>query len=198
MLVLGRSKKLRTGSGSDKAFLGVRLHQFISGAGQVYMTMQPEGERRVVFDGQRFLPDGAGDKLLYQLRFCAHCGQEHLPVTRRTIDGKEVLVERDIDEMADSTADDGSEAGFFMPSGTGLDFNDAVEDYPETWQETTKSGQVRLKSEYARRRHRLVRVAPTGDLVDTGGTEVGFNPVDIGSAQPAVRPPARAERTALA
>lgn len=176
LLVLGRSEKLRIGSGSDKAFLGVRLHQFISGAGQVYMTMQPEGERRVVFDGQRFLPDGAGDKLLYQLRFCAHCGQEHLPVTRRSTDGKEVLAERDIDEMADSTADDGSEAGFFMPSGTGLDFNDAVEDYPETWQETTKSGQVRLKSEYARRRHRLLRVAPTGDLVETGGTEGWFQP----------------------
>lgn len=83
LLVLGRSEELRCGAGTDKAFLGVRLHQFISGAGQVYMTIQPEGERRVVFDGQKFLPDESGDKLLYQLRFCPQCGQEHLPVTHK-------------------------------------------------------------------------------------------------------------------
>lgn len=176
LLVLGRSERLRTGSGSDKAFLGVRLHQFISGAGQVYMTIQPEGERSVVFDGQRFLPDAAGDKLLYQLRFCPQCGQEHLPVTHKVIDGVEFLMERDIDEMADSPADDGSQAGFFMPAPAELEFGDAVEDYPETWQEITKSGQVRLKSEYSRRRHRHMRVAPTGEIVPSGGTEGWFQP----------------------
>jgi hypothetical protein len=55
------------------------------------------------------------------------------------LESKEVLVERDIEER-DSAADDGSEAEFFMPSPSDLDFADHVEDYPETWHETTKAG----------------------------------------------------------
>lgn len=176
LLVLGRSEKLRTGAGTDKAFLGVRLHQFISGAGQVYMTLQPEGVRQVVFDGQKFLPDGADDKLLYQLRFCPHCGQEHLPVSHSMVGGVEKLVERDIDEMSDAPGDDGSEAGFFMPARGDLDFQGDATDYPETWQETTKSGVVKLKSEYSRRVHRRLRVDATGTVVEDGGTEGWFQP----------------------
>jgi Lhr-like helicase len=176
LLVLGRSEDLRRGAGSDKAFLGVRLHQFISGAGQVYMTIQPEGERRVVFDGQKFLPDETGDKLLYQLRFCPQCGQEHLPVTRTMDGGVEKIVERDIDELSDAPADDGSEAGFFMPVRPDLDFSGDVADYPESWQETTKAGVLKLKSDYARKQHRQVQVSPTGEVVDTGGTEGWFQP----------------------
>jgi len=176
LLVLGRSELLRTGAGSDKAFLGVRLHQFISGAGQVYMTLQPEAQRRVVFDGQKFLPDETGDKLLYQLRFCQNCGQEHLPVMRVFSGGKEKILERDIDEMSDSPGDDGGEAGFFMPSPQGLEFAGEVTDYPETWQETTKAGVIRLKSEYSRRVHRHLRVDATGEVVDEGGTEGWFQP----------------------
>jgi len=35
-LVSSRSEKSRTGRGSDDPFFGVRLHQFISGAGRAY------------------------------------------------------------------------------------------------------------------------------------------------------------------
>jgi len=177
LLLLGQSEALRTGVGSDKAFLGVRLHQFISGAGQVYMTLQPEGERRVVFDGQKYLPDESADKLLYQLRFCSNCGQEHLPVTLVHSPSGQTLVERDIDEMADAPADDGSEAGFFMPvPAGGLEFSDQVSDYAETWVETTKAGVQKLKSEYAKRRHRHMMVLANGQVVDAGGTEGWFQP----------------------
>ncbi len=176
VLVLGRSEELRRGAGSDKAFLGVRLHQFISGAGQVYMTLQPEGERHVVFDGQKFLPDESGEKLLYQLRFCPQCGQEHLPVTHAMEGGVEKIVERDIDELSDAPADDGSEAGFFMPSPSGLEFTGDVADYPESWQETTKAGVTKLKSDYAKKQHRQLRVSATGEVVATGGTEGWFQP----------------------
>ncbi len=176
LLVLGRSEELRTGAGSDKAFLGVRLHQFVSGAGQVYMTVQPEGARKVVFDGQKFLPDEAGDKPLYQLRFCPNCGQEHLPVVRTSAGSVEKLMERDIDEMSDASSDDGSEAGFFMPARPDLEFTGQVTDYPETWQETAKSGAVRLKSQYSRFVHRHMRVDATGTVITEGGTDGWFQP----------------------
>lgn len=176
LLVLGRSEQLRCGAGSDKAFLGVRLHQFISGAGQVYMTIEPEGERRVVFDGQKFLPDEAGNKLLYQLRFCPQCGQEHLPVTQTIEGGVEKIVERDIDELSDAPADDGSEGGFFMPARADLDFTGDVADYPESWRETTKAGVLRLKSDYAKKQHRPLRVSATGEVVSSGGTQGWFQP----------------------
>ncbi len=57
LLVASRTEQQRAGRGSDKPFFGVRLHQFISGAGRAHSTIEPYGQRKVVLDAQRFLPD---------------------------------------------------------------------------------------------------------------------------------------------
>ena len=79
LLIASRTEQQRAGRGSDKPFFGMRLHQFISGAGRAHATIEPYGVRKVVLDAQVFLPEGDGDKRLYALHFCHNCGQEHLP-----------------------------------------------------------------------------------------------------------------------
>ncbi|MGH7969216.1 MAG: DEAD/DEAH box helicase, partial [Limisphaerales bacterium] len=56
----------RTGreDASPKSFFAFKLHQFISGAGQAYATLEPSGKRIVTVEGQQFLP-AQPDKRLY-------------------------------------------------------------------------------------------------------------------------------------
>lgn len=51
-------------SASDNSFFAFKLHQFISGAGHAYATIEPPGTRKVTVEGQQFLP-GHPDKRLY-------------------------------------------------------------------------------------------------------------------------------------
>jgi hypothetical protein len=60
--VMGRREDLRGGT-SDRAFLAFKLHRFISGAGQVYSTLEPAAARRVVLEGQVFHPDDESARL---------------------------------------------------------------------------------------------------------------------------------------
>jgi hypothetical protein len=56
----------RTGgaSASHKSFFAFKLHQFISGAGHAFATLEPAGQRRVTVEGQQYLP-GDPEKRLY-------------------------------------------------------------------------------------------------------------------------------------
>ena len=54
---------------SEESFFAFKLHQFISGAGHVFATIEPPGARKVTVDGQHFLP-GHPDKRLYSVHFC--------------------------------------------------------------------------------------------------------------------------------
>ena len=104
LLVASRTEQQRAGRGSDKPFFGVRLHQFISGAGRAHSTIEPFGVRKVVLDAQVFLPEGDGRKatlratflpqlragapaglVLHRRRFEASRGQTHrgFPAGRR-------------------------------------------------------------------------------------------------------------------
>jgi hypothetical protein len=71
----------RTGDtkASTASFFPFKLHQFISGAGHAYATLEPAGERTLTIDGQKFLP-GHPDKRLYPVHFCRECGHEYHPV----------------------------------------------------------------------------------------------------------------------
>lgn len=53
---------------SDPLF-AFKLHQFISGAGRLYTTLDPSGERTVTFDGQIYDPSN-DKKRLYAAHFC--------------------------------------------------------------------------------------------------------------------------------
>ena len=152
--------------GRDEPLFAFKLHQFIAGAGRLYATLHPEGQRDVTFSGQIFNPSN-GDERLYPTHFCRNCGQEFHPVTLRNSRGRQYFEKREIDDIpveADEE-DEGAEWGFLMPEPADPDFTFAGKDidYPESWLEETNSGERRLKPAYRKRRAVLHEVAPSGD-----------------------------------
>ncbi|MBK8577479.1 MAG: hypothetical protein IPN78_04050 [Candidatus Accumulibacter sp.] len=82
---------------NGRPLFAFKLHQFISGGGKVYATLEAPGKREITLDGQQFV---AGDRSrhLYNLHFCRDCGQEYVPVW--DVDGAEgrAFERRNIDE----------------------------------------------------------------------------------------------------
>lgn len=155
--------------GSHQPLFAFRLHQLISGAGRLYATLDSAGERTITFDGQIFDPKHP-DKRLYATHFCRRCGQEHHPVffvedlegtrfEKREIDDTPI----DDDELPEGTA---RQWGFLMPEPVDGDFKFAgrPEDYPDSWLETTASGEIRLKAGYRKNQAQVVNVLPSGQL----------------------------------
>jgi superfamily II DNA/RNA helicase len=189
LLVSSVPERVRTSNpdASEKSFFAFKLHQFISGAGHVYATIEPPGARKVTVDGQQFLP-GQPEKRLYSVHFCRECGHEYHPVRLVHQEGGAVFLARDIDDAPLSTSDDGDADcrdeqpegqvfGFLTPhpaNDPGFTFDDRDEDYPETWLDLDASGNPRLKSYY--RGARAQRFAATPDGRIGSGTRVWFLP----------------------
>ena len=72
LLVSSVTERVRTSNpdASERSFFAFKLHQFISGAGHAYATIEPPGARKVTVDGQQFLP-GQADKRLPDYVRCA-------------------------------------------------------------------------------------------------------------------------------
>jgi Lhr-like helicase len=167
--IMGRREDQRGGT-SDRAFLAFKLHRFISGAGQAYSTLESSDARRVSLEGQKFYP-GDENARLYPTFFCRECGQEHHSVSLTDDGGTRRFVARSIDEPTrDDPEPDGTQTGYLVPAvNAGFDFSDTVEDYPDEWQETAKSGQVRLKASHrGKHQGRLFSVRPDGSLGEDG------------------------------
>lgn len=169
-------RKGRSGPG-EKAFFPFRLHQFISGAGAAYTTLDTPGARPVVLDGQQYLP-GSPEKRLYATHFCRDCGQEYHPVRLEPAPGGARVLARDIDdqpvqqadrdaEEADGLSDaSGERAGFLtlVNPADPMDFSGNQDDYPEAWFELTRSGEARLRASYRNLLAESVLVAPDGQI----------------------------------
>lgn len=194
LLVASTPERARPGvrGGGDQAFFAFKLHQFLSGAGVAYATLEAPGARRVVLDGQQYLP-GDDTRRLYATHFCRDCGQEYHPVRLRHEPDRQLILARDIDDMparredADGTEHDGDEdaarerLGFVTPVGpaagdSALSFSGEIEDYPETWVEQTRSGDVRLKKGYRPLAAQRLTVAADGTVGASGGTALWFLP----------------------
>ncbi|HZZ25676.1 MAG TPA: DEAD/DEAH box helicase [Roseiarcus sp.] len=178
LLVASRTEKQRAGRGNDDPFFGVRLHQFISGAGRAHSTIEPASIRRVVLDGQVFLPEGEGDKRLYALHFCHNCGQEHMPVWYCDDGGGKRLEARPIEDVPLEEDDDGKRRfGFFMPTPPdGMDFRGDDADYPETWTERNRRDEIHVVPAYRKLRHERIHVRPTDAIAQSGDVEGWFQP----------------------
>ena len=169
-------------NGDDAPLFAFKLHQFISGAGRLYSTLDVSGLRTITFDAQIFDPDHA-EKRLYATHFCRRCGQEHHPVTLVDEMGGSRFEKREIDDVPGNEDDDGDgdgvadRWGFLMPEPVDGDFtfqgND--EDYPDLWLEETKSGEMRLKPTYRKTRAELFTVQPDGSS-GSGGRRAWFMP----------------------
>ena len=108
--IMSRPSDQRGGSGS-RAFLAFKLHRFISGAGRVYSTLRPKGERLVTLDGQLYHPDDP-EARLYALVFCRSCGQEFHPVTITRRNGHDEASRRPIDELPLKDENGSDRAGY--------------------------------------------------------------------------------------
>ena len=189
LLVSSVPERVRTSNpgAGGKSFFAFKLHQFISGAGHAYATIEPPGAREVTVDGQQFLP-GHADKRLYAVHFCRECGHEYHPVRLVRQEEGSAFLARDIDdapptrqEEADRDAHEAqSEAeifGFLTPhplDDPDFTFAGGDEDYPETWIELTAAGHPRIKPYYRDARARSFAVAPDGRV--GSGTTVWFLP----------------------
>lgn len=184
LLVAARPERERIGrQGAGEAFFAFKLHQFLSGAGVAYATLDPPPRRRVLLDGQLYDPEDPSRRL-YATYFCRICGQEYHPVRLRGDNEERQCLPRDIDDMptrreeADTLEDDGTpdaemeRLGFIAPFPVEADeawqFRGQIENYPETWIEFTRSGAPRLKKNYRSLAVEELRIGPDGAVSSTG------------------------------
>lgn len=187
----------RGGSGAG-AFLAFKLHQFMSGAGEIFTTLT-ERPRNVLFEGQLEDPSAPGHRL-YPTRFCRDCGHEaHVVTKSEDVEGIAFLP-RNID---DTPLDDqeGDIAGYLIPTADGdpdYAFTGEVETYPEDWREE-RNGVERLRANRKGRVPQMVTVAPDGRYDSSGKSfwfipgKFGFCPCCLDQPHPSMR-----ERSKLA
>lgn len=174
LLVSSVPEKDRTGKpdASERAFFPFRLHQFISGAGKAFATLEPPGKRKVTVDEQLFLPEDP-KKRLYEVYFCRNCGHEYHPVERKADREPVYFLKRDIDDAAPISVEEDAEedekdamrAGFLTlhaHNDEDFKFKGEDDDYPEAWLEKVKE-KIRIKSNYRKFRAIEVFVEPTGN-----------------------------------
>ena len=151
---------------NGRGFFAFRLHQFLSGAGNAYATLEAPEERYVTLQGQQFKP-GDRQRRLFSLSFCRECGQEYLPVWA-TIggDGPQQFSPRDLsDRLGD---DQHLERGYLMPEQAGVfDPTDPERSYPEEWLEF-RGGVARLRPHFRRYRPVPVHVDTEGRVGGDG------------------------------
>lgn len=180
------------------AFLAFKLHQFISGAGEIFTTLTDK-PRNVLFEGQLEDPSAPGHRL-YPTRFCRECGHEVHVVTRTEDVDSALFLPRSIDDTPLDNQD-GDTAGYLTSMANGdpdYSFTGDVETYPEDWREE-RNGVERLRGNRRHRVPQVVTVAPDGHYSSSGKSfwfipgKFGFCPCCLDQPHPSMR-----ERTKLA
>ena len=139
----GTSDSIRMENGrSPFAF---KLHQFISGPGKVYITLQSQGKRVVTLDGQAYVadPDNQNETLpLFEAHFCRECGQEYIPVWIIKDASGEVaqVLPRSIDEVS---ANETESYGFICPVDSSQAFQGDDADLPDDWHDPKRPAKIR-------------------------------------------------------
>ena len=155
-------KAYETWDDKGRPFFAFRLHQFVSGAWNVYTTLEAKGSRFITLDGQQFKPGDRG-RHLFNLCFCRECGQEYHPVWA-TMAGKQPqgFSPRELTER--SNEDEDLQYGYLMADSEGIfDPTDLEGHYPEDWLEFSE-GTARLKPNYRRYRPLPVQVDTSGQV----------------------------------
>jgi superfamily II DNA/RNA helicase len=151
---------------SNRSLFAFRLHQFISGAGDLFTTLELPEKRFLTLQGQQFKPEDRAKKL-FNLAFCRECGQEYLPVwVEMKGSSPSSFAPRDLNDRTHE--EDEIQYGFFMPDPQ-KKFNpdDLESKYPEEWLEFTGNG-VKLKKNYRRLVPQALEVNTQGELASNG------------------------------
>ncbi len=158
-----------------KELFAFRLHQFIAGAGDIYATLEEEGQRYLDISGQQVQP-GNRDKRLFNLAFCRECGQEYYPVWADHHHDELVYLEpRELNER--TRDDEAAEFGLFMPDPALKWDAENIESYPELWVDYSREPPT-LKSHFKKFRPRSIRVSTDGS-VGSSGLEGWFLPGNL-------------------
>lgn len=121
-----------------RALFAFKLHQFISGPGKVLCTLEPDGQRQITLDAQRFAPGRRQEEvLLFPTHFCRECGQEYHPVWK-SIETSARYSPREIDDVGSDEQD--RRFGFLAPVREGQDFQGDNDDLPDSWTEPGTTG----------------------------------------------------------
>lgn len=151
----------------DSTAVAFKLHQFISQGSSVYATLEAPDRRFYTLDGQYYAP-GGGNRLLYPLSFCRHCGQEYYAAQW---DHNANMILPQVDQnyyLKNEEAEEGGLVnGYVMVQG-GAEWDDSQEALPAHWFD--RNG--RLKSEYTTYRPVSLRVAADGQMVGSNGSGV--------------------------
>ncbi|MCL2715624.1 MAG: DEAD/DEAH box helicase [Alphaproteobacteria bacterium] len=164
---------VRGGSGGN-GFLAFKLHQFISGAGEVFTTLAAR-PRTVLFEGQLEDPNESGTRL-YPTRFCRACGHEVHVVTRAQDAAGTLFLPRNIDDVPLEDEEGGS-AGYLTPVGDGdpdYEFTGDIETYPEDWREEHKGAERIISRRRSRQPERVT--VDVGGRCDSSGRDFWFLP----------------------
>ncbi len=163
----------RTGDASANAhsFFAFKLHQFISGAGHAFATLERAGQadrhrRRAAVPARRTRRSGSTRSTSAATAGTSTTRSGSSPTT-----ASGQFLARDIDDAPPRPPDDDEAAelpddddpdrevfGFLTPhaADADFDFEDRDEDYPETWLEFDAAGNPRLKRNYRAARAREV------------------------------------------
>lgn len=153
----------------------LKLHQFLSGPGKVYVTLEAPEERTITLDGQAYVQRDEVRIPLFEAHFCRECGEEYIPVWAgwcRERD-KDILSvrPRSIDE---ANTDGDFELGYLTPAKTDQQYQGAVEELPDDWREEFK-GEQRVKSTRKKQMPVSVYLNSQGKA-DSAGTKFWFLP----------------------
>ena len=146
-----------------------KLHQFISGPGKVYTTLDAPGKRVVTLDGQTYVLDKTQKETklpLFETYFCRECGQEYIPVwIVKGANGVKQVLPRSIDEVSTGKSDD---FGYICPVTPSQSFGGNVEDLPNDWLDTKNP--LKVKSSRKKDVPQLYKFTTQG-IVSEEGTE---------------------------
>lgn len=137
-----------------------KLHQFISGPGQVNTTLERADQRTITLDAQRYAPGRKKDAvLLYGTHFCRECGQEYHPVWLHDSSARR-FAPRDIQET--SAEDEDTKFGFIAPRSTSQDYQGELSGLPDFWLDYSKE-EPKVKRTYKQAVPEDVCIEPDGE-----------------------------------
>lgn len=140
-----------------------RIHQFISRGGMLYATIEPETNRYLTVQAQKYVP-GDRSRVLFPVVFCRECGREYYRVVKRERSLNHPLISpwANDDDIAN---DPDAETGYiFLNSNAPFpeDRDEILDRIPEDWLEESR-GKIRVKRDRERYLPVKMKLHPNGD-----------------------------------
>ncbi|MNZ26330.1 putative ATP-dependent helicase Lhr [compost metagenome] len=143
---------------NGKPLFAFRLHQFVSGAADLFATLEAPGARKLDLSGQLAVA-GERERRFYGVHFCRNCGQEYYPVWDEIEEGNRAFAPRSIKET--SHDDEDVNHGFLMIDPERSWDGENLESYPENWVDLAGK-EPRIKPAYRKYQPQEVFVASNG------------------------------------